>query len=644
MSLFIMKKIRFFPILIISITAVLFQSCLKEKYNKYLESLGEDSTNVDNRVLTDLKFPTDFDFKTETTVAVQINDDSPNVVYEVYAYSDELIESLDSIAGPLPNKFFERLPSNGSIQETITISSFIEDLFIVRKSNDQVYDFVVPIIQNAASYTYDGSTGKRNISKTEQSKNQSSLDCANVYGQKYYVDLSNYVVTDNGNVNTISNIILPKQGVSAIITATSVDGVELKNRFSLAGAGFSTPIFTFYGFNFWISSKIDTNNDSDGYVEFEMTFDTPVQNLLMHFRSVDASPYKFVGNQHTETLLSGGREFFYDESERILKDTNPRTRARYYRDGYGTVLISATSGTFDKIVWRRIDDPDTNTQNDSNWFTFSEVEVCNDQDGDGVVDSVDEYPNDATRAYAVTYPSSSTKASLVFEDLWPFKGDWDFNDTSIDYSISKIFNASNEVVAIDFDYIVTSDGAGFVNSMAFEIEGLNPNNVSSTDGQILDKAVFELSTNGTEIGQQHAVIPLFDDHSILVNQENRVSVELVTPISNSSLDSAPFNPFLVANGVRDKEIHLANYEPTSLGNSQPNVSGNNSDVDGDYTTENGLPWAINVIESFPLLQEKEPINEGYLYFEEWGLSGGQNRRDWYKNIEGYRNYSKLKGN
>lgn len=624
--------------------AVLFQSCLKEKYNKYLESLGEDSTNVDNRVLTELKFPADFDFKTENVVAVQINDDSPNVVYEVYAYSDELIESLDSITGPLPNKLFERLPSNGSIQENITVSSFIEDLFIVRKSNDIVDDFVVPIIQSTASYTYNGPTGKRNISKTGQSKNLLNTDCANVYGQKYYVDLTNNVVTDNGNVNTISNIQLPKQGVSAIITATSVDGVELKNRFSLAGGGFSTPIFTFYGFNFWISSKIDTNNDPDGYVEFEMTFDTPVQNLLMHFRSVDASPYKFIGNQHTETLLSGGSEFSYDESERTLKDTNPRTRARYYRDGYGTVLISATSGTFDKIVWRRIDDPDTNTQNDSNWFTFSEVEICNDQDGDGVVDSVDEYPNDATRAYAITYPSSSTKASLVFEDLWPFKGDWDFNDTSIDYSISKIFNASDEVVALDFDYVVTSDGAGFVNSMAFEIEGLNPDNVSSTTGQILDRAVFNLATNGTEIGQQHAVIPLFDDHSVLVNQENKVSVLFVNPISSTSLGQAPFNPFLVANGVRDKEIHLADHNPTALGDSQPNVSGNNSDEDGDYTTENGLPWAINVIESFPLLLEKEPINEGYLYFEEWGLSGGKNRRDWFKNIEGYRNKAKLKGN
>lgn len=639
-----MKKNRIFRLVLIFITAFIFQGCLKEKYNDYLESITNDSTAIENPILTDLKFPSDFDFKTETIVSVSINDNSPNVLYEVYAYSDELINSLDSITGPLPNKLFERLPFNGSIQESVTLSSIVDNLFIVRKSNEHIDDFVVPIIQNSASYTYNGSAGKKTVSKITTEKSQRNTDCANVYGQRFYTDLSNTIIETNGDINTISNIQFPKQGVTAIITATPVDGVELKNRLSLAGAGFSTPIFTFSGFNFWISSRIDTNNDSDGYVEFEMTFDTPVQNLLMHFRSVDASMYQFVGAQHVETILSGGSEFFYDDSERILKDIDSRSKGRYYRDGYGSILISGTSGTFDKIVWRRIDDPTSNSQNDSNWFTFSEIEVCNDQDGDGVTDSVDEYPNDATKAYSTTYPSSSTKASLIFEDLWPFKGDYDFNDTALDYSIIKIFNSSNQLVAIDFDYVVTSDGAGFVNSMAFEIEGLNPNNVASITGQILEGDVFNLANNGTELGQQHTVVALFDDHSTLVNQENIVRVTFVNPILDTSLDFAPFNPFLVANGEREKEIHLANYEPTTLGNSQPEVLGNNADIDGSYTTENGLPWAINVIESFPLLLEKEPINTGYLYFEEWGLSGGQNRKDWYKDFPDYRNRAKLKGN
>ncbi|TAI49517.1 LruC domain-containing protein [Flagellimonas allohymeniacidonis] len=638
-----MIKLRIFSTTLVLAAAFLLQGCLQEKYNDYLESLSRDSTNLDKPALIDLKFPADFNFVTETIVSVNITDNSPNVVYEAYAYSDELINSLDSIIGPLPNKLFEKQPLNGSILESVNLSTFIEDIFLVRKSNESVNEVIVPIIQNSASYSYNGNSGKRAPSKANSQK-QSNTDCANIYGQRFYADVSSVSIGNTGDVNTISNIQFPKQGVTAIVMATPVNGAEFKNRFSIAGGGFSTPIFTFNGFNFWIRSKIDTNNDPDGYVEFEMTFDTPVQNLLMHFRSVDASMYQFVGDQHTETLLSGGSEFVYDDTERILRDTDPRSKARYYRDGYGTLLISAASGTFNRIVWRRVDDPNTNGQNDTNWFTFSEVEICNDEDRDGVEDSVDEYPNDATRAYAITYPSSSTKASLIFEDLWPFKGDWDFNDTALDYSITRIFNARNEMVGIDFDYVVTSDGAGFVNSFAFEIEGLSPNNVGSISGQILDRDVFSLAGNGTELGQQHAVIPLFDDHSILVNQENKVSVLFVNPLVATSLDYAPYNPFLVANGERDKEIHLANYKSTTLGNSQPEVTGNNSDVDGDYTTENGLPWAINVIESFPLLLEKEPLNEGYLFFEEWGVSGGKSKKDWYKDIPGYRNVTKLRSN
>ena len=99
---------------------------------------------------------------------------------------------------------------------------------------------------------------------------------------------------------------------------------------------------------------IDTKNSNEGYVEFVMRFDQPVQELLLHVRSVDNSMYQFVGSEHTESLLSGGYEFVYEENTRLLRDENPKSRGRYYRDGYGTILISATSNSFTEIVWRRL--------------------------------------------------------------------------------------------------------------------------------------------------------------------------------------------------------------------------------------------------------------------------------------------------
>ena len=636
------KRVPIFMFLIV--IGLLFTSCLREKYEAYLRSLDgqELDSIIDTGVaLAELKFPTDFQFKTENKVNITINDNAERVIYEVYAQSNELNASLDSIAGPLPHRLFERKTSSGNIREQMSIPAYVDSILIVRKSNNTVESFVEAVGTSDINFTYTNTSGKQRISPSKETKT-ANTDCTNIYGQRLPVDVFNTSTTVNGAVRTINNIYFPNQGVNASIEATSVDGVELRNSFFIGIAWLSPPIYTVNDFAYWISTRIDTNNDPDGYVEFVMNFDRPVQNLLLHVRSVDNAMYQFTGTQHSEQLLSGGYELVYNDAQRILRDTNPRSRSRYYRDGYGTILITANETTFDQIVWRRIDDPNSNGQNDSNWITFTEVPTCNDSDGDGAEDTVDEYPQDPEKAFDVFYPTETTKATIAFEDLWPFLGDYDFNDTSVDYSIKTTLNANNEAVALEFDYEVTSDGASFVNAFAFEVPGVAPNQVSSISGQVLTQSVFELSSNGTEVGQSNAIIPLFDDHSALVGINGNVVVNFSDPIPEGQLRNGPFNPFLVVNGEREMEIHLAGSAPTDLGNNLPSVTGNNVDRNGDYTTDEGLPWAINVAESFPVLKEKESIDRGYLFFRAWAISGGTNRRDWYRNIQGYRNNNALK--
>lgn len=619
-------------------------SCLQEKYEAYLRSIeGQELDSIidTGAVLAELQFPSDFQFRTENKINITINDSAERISYEVYAQSNELNVSLDSITGPLPHRLFERKTTSGGIREQISVPAYVDSLLIVRKSNTSVQSFIEPIDESGITFSYTGPAGKKTPNVAKQTLNNNE-DCTNIYGQRLPVDLFNSSTSTNGDTRTIYDIHFPNQGVNATLEATSVDGVELKNSFFIGVAWLSTPIYTLNEYTYWISSRIDTNNDQDGYVEFVMNFDQPVQNLLLHVRSVDNSMYQFVGSQHSEQLLSGGWEFVYNESQRVLYDSNPRSKGKYYRDGYGTVLISANSGTFDQIVWRRVDDPNSNGQNDSNWMTFTEVPTCNDSDGDGAEDTVDLYPEDPSKAFNVFYPTETTQATMVFEDLWPFLGDYDFNDTAIDYSIKTILNANNQAVALEFDYTVTSDGASFVNAFAFELPGIDPTNVSSVTGQILTNGVFNLSGNNTEAAQTNAVIPLFDDHSALVGQAGKVTVNFSNPIPEGQLGNGPFNPFLVVNGEREIEIHLAGDSPTSLGNNLPTVEGNNVDGDGDYATDEGLPWALNIAESFPVLKEKESIDLGYLFFRPWAISGGKNRRDWYKNIQGYRNNDKLK--
>lgn len=268
--------------------------------------------------------------------------------------------------------------------------------------------------------------------------------------------------------------------------------------------------------------------------------------------------------------------------------------------------------------------------------------VCTglDNDGDGVENTLDDYPNDPTKVANSYYPMKYFKATVAFEDLWPFIGDYDFNDTAIDYNITTVTNPQNLIVELLFEVILDADGGGFNNAFAFELEGIAPSAIQSISGQALTQGVFTLDANGTESGQTNAVIPVFDDDTTVLGQNLSVVVTLVSPLA--SVGTAPFDPFIVVNGDRQMEIHLIGNDPTDLGNATPTVTGANADVDGDYATDNGLPWAINIIDKIPLPVEKTPINEGFIYFNEWAQSGGTSRTDWYEDKTGYRVSTKVR--
>ena len=52
---------------------------------------------------------------------------------------------------------------------------------------------------------------------------------------------------------------------------------------------------------------------------------------------------------------------------------------------------------------------------------------------------------------------------------------------------------------------------------------------------------------------------------------------------------------------------------------------------------------LNIAESVPVTLEKEPINEAFLFFNDWATGGGGTNADWFQDKPGYRNNAKLKG-
>jgi len=264
-----------------------------------------------------------------------------------------------------------------------------------------------------------------------------------------------------------------------------------------------------------------------------------------------------------------------------------------------------------------------------------------DCDGDGVANIYDDYPNDSNKAANSYYPGENSRATLAFEDLWPLVGDYDFNDTAIEYRITTVTNAQNQVVELIFNVVLVNNDGVFANAFAFEIEGLDPANVASVTGQQLSENLFSLEENGTEISQTNTVIAIFDKDIAVLDQAIQVTVSMDSPQALGSISTAPFDPFLVINGNREMEVHLIGEDVTDLGNATPQVTGGNADTDGNYTTDTGLPWAINIVGKIILPLDQEPINEAYIHFNEWATSGGNSRADWYYDKPGYRNPDKL---
>ena len=260
--------------------------------------------------------------------------------------------------------------------------------------------------------------------------------------------------------------------------------------------------------------------------------------------------------------------------------------------------------------------------------------------------------------------------TLAYEDLWPWKGDYDFNDLVINYDFDIFKNVNEEIRHIKATFIVYAFGASFYNGFGFELPGVSPDALLSVSGYKLKaSSIIHLRANGLEAGQPHATVIVFDDAfdlmqhpgtGIGVNTDpsapyvppDTLVIEMSFmnngvpapggPVTFTQLNIGNFNPFLIVNQVRGVEIHLPGYPPTAL--ADPSLIGTGED-DGnngstrDYRTHTNLPWAINIPDVFEYPIEKQDITGAYNHFAEWAESNGQQYPDWYKNKPGYRNSS-----
>ncbi|MDP3452828.1 MAG: LruC domain-containing protein, partial [Bacteroidales bacterium] len=293
------------------------------------------------------------------------------------------------------------------------------------------------------------------------------------------------------------------------------------------------------------------------------------------------------------------------------------------------------------------------------------VQISNnpDSDGDGIPNGDDAYPNDPDIAFENYFPANGP-GTLAFEDMWPAKGDYDFNDLVLDYRFKILTDGSNFLSEVLCSFTIKAIGAQYANGFGFQINSSSIDNSHiNITGGIISGSSIKKSPNGTESGQNLPTIIVFNNANGLMSPSSGFGVNVhkeapyVTPVTvDIKLKFAParytindlnisgFNPFIYVNGNRGREVHLPDFPPTSLAASSffGSEDDNSSAQTGKYyKSKANHPWAINITSGYEHTIERIQITDAYLKFAAWAQSSGQLYPDWYMNKPGYRYPQKI---
>lgn len=459
----------------------------------------------------------------------------------------------------------------------------------------------IGLVANGQSLFNDFESGNRNV------------DIANCWGFGGFSVKSNNKI--NGSFSSRSGSINSTNGA-----------FWMKSPWMLLGSG-----------NLTFETKLTSNDGTRDYF-VEIAFISYDANASAGEGSVFATTYT-----HTFTLPHSTSETVsYPVPAAIANDGNPyKVRLNFYN----------SSGNRNRRAI--VDDwniPGTYAADPSN----SCLPISNnpDADGDGVADADDAYPNDGDRAYNFNTLGNGVFGTYAFEDLWPSKGDYDFNDLVIDYNVNLVLNANNDVVDLESKLYVRAVGGVLADGIAVHFPDVLPSNIASVTGQQLNGYTSN-GANGTENGQSNAVVVIFDNVEDVINRVGgtfyntiegegvgqsdsiNIKISFANPVPTSSINSADL--FMFKGNDRGLEIHRPDKAPTDLADLNVLGTGEDDSNPGQgryYKTANNLPWVIELPQRFTYPVEKADIVQGYLNFAGWAQSNGSNFQDWYQDNSG----------
>ena len=664
------KKIYLLSMVLVAIT--LFVTCKKEPTVNVINP-------SDNLLMSELIISDIFDYETTENINVTIsaisNDGSPLSRIKLSFYDSDPINedgTLNSVSALL---YTGATNSNGVLQCMISVPTYLSQLVVIPDFVGIENKAIVDIVEGNVIYTF----GRENSDKSF--KSIGGIENTNIN----YTTLGTWDSDGVPDYLTTPDVIT--QGLLNDINSTLPEWIALP---------VSHPEYFAYG----LTSNLIVEDSSEVWVTF-VHEGAGWKNVLGYYTYPLGNPPATVNDINEHILIfpnvsfsgSGGG---LTSGDKVFIDTIPaNTVVAWFLVANGWNPSTAQVGNGTHVVYSDSylnPEPDTSLQkhcvllwdeprqlflmgfedilrnnggcdNDFNdavfYATANPIEAINrdtleridpseDTDGDGIADDSEDYPNDPDKAYNNYYPSENTFGTLAFEDLWPGKGDYDFNDVVLGYNFNSITNANNDVVEIEQKIVVRAFGASIHNG--FGIEFNTPASNSSVSGGI----------EAVEGTSKSIIMSFFDTYDILtypgegaigVNTTLGVTyvqpdtifqtITFTTPVTVAQLGTPPYNPFLRVANDPTHEIHLPDYAPTELAVNSPLFGTNQDDSDFSigryYKTENNLPWALNLPVEFDYPIEKVEIVNAHLKFGSWATSNGENYADWYLNQQNYRN-------
>ncbi len=293
----------------------------------------------------------------------------------------------------------------------------------------------------------------------------------------------------------------------------------------------------------------------------------------------------------------------------------------------------------------------------NNWLvTLYDTDVSNgDSDGDGVANNQDLEAGNPNIAGKISVPGGF----MMFEDLWPDKGDYDFNDLYIFISDSDFMvNADNKIVYFDLYFKVLKAGASLHNGLGLrflnsETDGTTTTYTSFDQGNMLNSVIaYSLPTNWSN-GQSNGdwstmtyidnfasntAVLIHDIGEMNLTQGDNISLRIYFDPSQEQPENPIPDFFLFRSTDRSLEVHLPGYPPTEYANMDNFGTGNDASLlfPGNwYKTEDNYPWALYFSNDswVPAVKENIPIFRAYPDFSGWVTSAGQNNQDWINNYD-----------